>query len=112
MTNRASLIRVRRAAAGILLAASLSAACGAPSEGARTEDAFRGKTVRIIVGSSPGGGYDLHARVLGDFLGRHLPGSPTVIVESMNGAGGLIAANYVARQAKPDGLTLGLLGLG
>jgi tripartite-type tricarboxylate transporter receptor subunit TctC len=74
--------------------------------------AFRGETIRLVVGFAPGGGYDLHARVTADHLGRHLPGSPAVVVENMTGAGGLIAANYLARQARPDGLTIGFFGLG
>src|SRR5262245_20807206 len=44
---------------------------------------FRGKTVNILVGSQPGGGYDLYARLLAEFLGRHIQGQPTVIVQNM-----------------------------
>ena len=68
---------------------------------------YEGKTVRIVVGFSAGGGYDTYSRLIGRHLGRHLPGKPTVIVENMPGAGSLIAANYLYRIAKPDGLTLG-----
>ncbi len=68
---------------------------------------FEGKTVRIIVGYSAGGGYDLYARAISRHLGKHLPGKPAVMVENMTGAGSLIAANYIARVAKPDGLTMG-----
>jgi tripartite-type tricarboxylate transporter receptor subunit TctC len=68
---------------------------------------FEGKTVRIVVGFSAGGGYDTYARAIGRHLGRHIPGKPTVIVENMPGAGSLIAANYLAKVAKPDGLTIG-----
>lgn len=68
---------------------------------------FEGKTVRIIVGYSAGGGYDLYARAISRYLGNHIPGKPTVIVENMTGAGSLIAANYLYKAAKPDGLTIG-----
>lgn len=69
--------------------------------------AFDGKTVRIVVGFSAGGGYDTYSRVIARHLGRHIPGKPTVVVENMPGAGSLIAANHLYRVAKPDGLTVG-----
>lgn len=68
---------------------------------------FEGKTVRIVVGLSAGGGYDLWARMIGRHLGRNIPGKPTVIVDNMPGAGSMIAANYIYKAAKPDGLTIG-----
>jgi tripartite-type tricarboxylate transporter receptor subunit TctC len=72
---------------------------------------YRGRRVRIVVGVSPGGGQDLYARIMAPHLARHLAGEPSVIVENMPGAGGLIAASYLARRAPPDGLTIGLLGI-
>src|SRR5262245_12872682 len=68
---------------------------------------YEGKTVRIIVGLAPGGGFDTYARVVARHIGRHVPGNPTFIVENMTGAGSLIAANHVFKVAKPDGLTVG-----
>lgn len=68
---------------------------------------FAGKTVTIIVGYNPGGGYDLMARLVGRHLTRFLPGNPTVIVQNMPGANSITAANHVYNVAKPDGLTLG-----
>lgn len=68
---------------------------------------YKDKTVTIIVGYSPGGSFDLYARVLARYIGRHLPGNPTRIVENMTGAGGLIAANHLYNRVKPDGLTIG-----
>jgi tripartite-type tricarboxylate transporter receptor subunit TctC len=70
---------------------------------------FRGKTVNILVGSEAGGGYDLYARFLAQFLGRHVPGQPTVIVQNMPGAGGLRAARNLATVAPKDGTALGML---
>lgn len=70
------------------------------------EPFFKGKTIRIIVGFSPGGGYDTYARLIGRHLGKHIPGAPTVTVENMPGAGSLIAANHIYKVAKPDGLTM------
>lgn len=71
------------------------------------ESFYRGKSVRIVVGSSPGGGYDLWARLLARHLGKYIPGNPDIIVQNMPGAGSVVAANYVYSVAKPDGLTLG-----
>ena len=68
---------------------------------------YEGKTIRIVVGFSPGGGFDVYARTLARHLPPHIPGNPTVIVQNMPGAGSLIAANHVYRVAAPDGLTLG-----
>lgn len=74
---------------------------------ARADDYYKDKTLTIIVGYSPGGSFDLYARVLARYIGRYLPGNPTRIVENMTGAGGLIAANHLYNRAKPDGLTIG-----
>jgi tripartite-type tricarboxylate transporter receptor subunit TctC len=71
------------------------------------QDFFNGKTVRIVVGVTAGGGFDAYARAIARHIGRHIPGNPTFIVENMPGAGSLIAANQVYRVAKPDGLTMG-----
>ena len=71
------------------------------------EPFYKGKTIRLIVGLSPGGGYDLYSRVIARHLGRHIPGNPTIVVENMTGAGSVIAANHMYKAAKPDGLTIG-----
>jgi tripartite-type tricarboxylate transporter receptor subunit TctC len=71
------------------------------------ESFYKGKTIRLIVGLAPGGGYDLYSRVIARHLGKHIPGNPTIVVENMTGAGSIIAANYMYHAAKPDGLTIG-----
>ncbi len=71
------------------------------------EPFYKGKTIRMIVGLSAGGGYDTYTRVIARHLGQHIPGNPTIVVENMVGAGSLISANYVFKVAKPDGLTIG-----
>ena len=71
------------------------------------QEFYKNKTIRIVVGFSPGGGMDIYARAIGRHLGNNIPGKPSVIVENMPGAGSLIAANYLYKQAKPDGLTIG-----
>jgi len=88
----------------ILLALALFASNAAAAEPANF---YQGKTVRIIVGLAAGGGYDLYARTLARHLGKHIPGNPAVVVENMTGAGSIIAANYLYKIAKPDGLTIG-----
>lgn len=71
------------------------------------EPFYKGKTIRIVVGFSAGGGFDTYSRVIARHIGKQIPGNPTVIVENMTGAGSLIAANHVFKVAKPDGLTIG-----
>jgi tripartite-type tricarboxylate transporter receptor subunit TctC len=71
------------------------------------ESFYKGKTVRMIVGLSAGGGYDTYTRAIARHLGKHIPGNPTIVVENMVGAGSLISANHLYRVAKPDGLTIG-----
>ena len=68
---------------------------------------FAGKTITIIVGYKPGGGYDATARMIARHLPQHLPGKPTIIVQNMPGGNSIIAANHMYNVAKPDGLTIG-----
>lgn len=70
------------------------------------ESFYKGKVIRIVEAYDAGGGYDTYARVIGRHLGKHIPGNPTVAVENMTGAGGLIAVNYLYNRAEPDGLTM------
>jgi tripartite-type tricarboxylate transporter receptor subunit TctC len=84
--------------------------CGhATSTEAGAAEFYQGKTVTIMVGSSPGGGYDGDARMVARHLGRHLPGAPTIIVQNMPGARGLAAANNLYNLAKRDGTVMGIL---
>ena len=69
-------------------------------------DFYKGKTVNIIVGFGPGGGYDLYARLLSRHLGRNIPGTPNVVVQNMDGAGSVRAANYVYAVAPKDGTAI------
>lgn len=70
------------------------------------ESFYKGKVIRIVEAYDAGGGYDTYARVIARHLGKHIPGNPTVAVENMTGAGGLIAVNYLYNRAEPDGLTM------
>jgi tripartite-type tricarboxylate transporter receptor subunit TctC len=67
---------------------------------------YQGKTITFITGSQAGDLFDLYVRTVGQFMVKHIPGNPDVIVQNMPGAGHIIAANYVYNIAKPDGLTL------
>lgn len=71
-------------------------------------DFYRGKTIRFIVGASPGGGYDTYTRTAARHIGKHFPGNPTPVVQNMTGAGGLIVANYLYNKVRPEGLTVGV----
>jgi tripartite-type tricarboxylate transporter receptor subunit TctC len=85
-----------------LLVGSLSATAALAQDGF-----YKGKTVRIIVGASAGGGYDTYSRTLARHMGKHVPGNPGFVVDNMPGAGFLISANHMYKVAKPDGLTIG-----
>lgn len=74
----------------------------------RADDFYKGKTIRFVVGAPAGGGYDTYARAIGRLLGKHIPGNPSMVVDNMDGAGSLIAANYVYNKAERDGLTIGV----
>ena len=67
----------------------------------------RGKTIRFVVATTAGGGFDAYTRTLARYLGKHIPGNPSIVVENMPGAGHLIGANHMYKVAKPDGLNLG-----
>ncbi len=95
-------MRLFTRAAAAALALFLSAAAYA-----QTPEAFyRGKTVSIVMGTGPGGSYDLYGRLVAQHIARHIPGQPTIIVEHMPGAGGAIAGNYIFNTAPQDGSKL------
>ena len=71
-------------------------------------DFYRGKTITVVVGSAPGGLYDLWARLFARTMGKFIPGNPNMLVQNMPGAGSMVAANYLYGIAKPDGLTIGM----
>ncbi len=86
--------------AGLLVALGAVAAAQAQS--------FTGRTVVVLVGNPPGGGYDRFARIVARHLPRYLPGNPGVVVQNMPGAGGIIAANHLYNVVRDDGYILGL----
>jgi len=92
-----------------ILSCLLTSALLLPStaSAASADDFYKGKSIRIVVGFSAGGGFDTYARAIARHMGKHVPGQPAFMVENMAGAGSLIAANHLYNVAKPDGLTIG-----
>lgn len=96
------------------LAVALAAVIGLLAGGVAVADDhfFEGKTIRVIVGYSPGGGYDTYTRQVVRHMGKHIPGNPGFVVQNMTGAGSLVAANYIQKRAKRDGTVLGVWNSG
>jgi tripartite-type tricarboxylate transporter receptor subunit TctC len=92
------------------LAAALLFAAPAVSQssGQSVADFYKGKTITVIVGYAPGGGYDPYARLLARHIVRHIPGNPNVVIQNMPGAGGMVSANHIANVAPKDGTALGV----
>jgi len=78
------------------------------ADSSHADDFYKGKTIRVLVGGSAGGGFDIYTRAMARHMGKHIPGNPAMIVENMTGAGTLIAAKYLHSSAKPDGLSFGI----
>jgi tripartite-type tricarboxylate transporter receptor subunit TctC len=94
----------------VLFIFGLLTLAGAQSSSAQTpEEFYRGKQIRFIVGTAAGQEYDLWARVIARHMRRHIPGTPTLIVENMPGAGHVIAANYLFDVAPRDGSVIGIV---
>jgi tripartite-type tricarboxylate transporter receptor subunit TctC len=100
-----------RFASAVLLAAILAGAAP-PAVADAVSDFYKGKTVTMIVGYPPGSGYTLYGQMLARHLGDHIPGKPNVIVQNMQGAGSIKAANFVYSAAPKDGATLGIFSVG
>jgi tripartite-type tricarboxylate transporter receptor subunit TctC len=81
---------------------------GAPAQADPVAEFYKGKSVQVVVGYGSGGGYDLYARVLARHMGRHIPGSPSMVIQNMPGAGSVRAANYLYAIAPKDGTVFGI----
>ena len=75
-------------------------------EACAQSDFYKGKTITVYIGTTPGALYDQWGRILANHMAKHIPGNPTIVVQNMPGAGHMIAANYVFKTTKPDGLSL------
>ncbi len=80
-----------------------------PAYAQSTEPFYKGRTISLISGFTPGGSYDFYSRLVMRHMGKHLTGQPTIVLQSMPGAGGLNAANYLYRIAPKDGTAIGML---
>src|ERR1700740_3237803 len=88
--------------AGLIVALPLGASTA-------QEPFYKRKQIRIVISAGVSGGYNEYARLLATHMGNHIPGKPDLIVQSMPGAGGLLATNYLFAQAPQDGTTIGLI---
>jgi tripartite-type tricarboxylate transporter receptor subunit TctC len=94
-------------ALSVLPGAAFAAQAAKPFDEKAVANFYQGKTVRIVVGFSAGGGYDQYSRVIARHLSKHIPGNPSVIVDNMPGVGSIIAANHVFNAAPKDGTIVG-----
>jgi tripartite-type tricarboxylate transporter receptor subunit TctC len=101
-------VGLRKSVLTAIIVAALSMPTVARS--ASVEEFYKGRTVSLIIGFSAGTGYDIYARLLARFIGRHIPGNPTVIAQNMPGAGSLKAAMYVYAVAPKDGAVIATIG--
>ena len=93
--------------------ATLTALLASPARAAdATANFYKGRTVQVLIGFSPGGGYDIYARTLARYMGKHIPGNPTIVPQNMPGAGSLKAANYIYNVAPKDGTVIGTFARG
>ena len=91
----------------VLALGAVSFLCAPAARAQPAADFYKGKSVTLVVSSSPGGGYDIMSRTIAKYLGSHLPGNPRVLVQNMPGAGGIVAMNYFYANAPKDGTILG-----
>jgi tripartite-type tricarboxylate transporter receptor subunit TctC len=93
--------------------ATLVGLASVPAKAADTiANFYKGKTVQVLIGFSAGGGYDIYARTLARYMGKHIPGNPTLVPQNMPGAGTLKVANYIYNVAPKDGTVFGTFARG
>src|SRR4051812_3385860 len=98
-----------RCYSGMILGVSLGLSSGATTAHAQNAvaDFYRGKQVNLVIASSAGGGYDLYGRLVARYIGKYIPGNPSVIPSNMPGAGGNTASAYIANIGAKDGTVIG-----
>jgi tripartite-type tricarboxylate transporter receptor subunit TctC len=94
------------------LATVVAAFASVPAGAQTPEEFFKGKTVEMVIGYTPGGGYDVYGRLVARFIGKHIPGNPSVVPKNSPGAGSLIAANWLYSVAPKDGTALATVARG
>jgi tripartite-type tricarboxylate transporter receptor subunit TctC len=106
--NRGLALFLEQSFTAFAVALSLFLSAFPGARGDEVADFYRSRTVSLITGFGPGGGYDVYARLLARHIGRYIPGNPSVVVQNMPGAGSLRAANYIYSVAPKDGTAFGL----
>src|SRR5262245_48967608 len=100
---------VMRRLANILLPITMLLAVPSPSHADPIADFYRGKTLRMLIGYGPGGGYDIYGRLVAEVLPRHIPGNPMIVPQNMPGGGSFVASRFMAEEAPKDGTVFGSL---
>ncbi len=103
--HKGSILRIP--GLGLLVCALLLIQAGAAAAADSAAEFFRGRTITLLIGYSPGGGYDSYGRAVARHMGKHIPGNPHIVVKNMPGAGSLRLANYLYNVADADGLVIG-----
>ena len=99
---------IRNAVVALIAAIAITAPSGVRSAG--VEEFYKGRTISLIIGYSVGSGYDIYARLLARFIGKHIPGRPAVVAQNMPGAGSIKAAMYLHGVAPKDGSVIATIG--
>jgi len=100
---------MKRAFLAVSCLALMIAASIVPAAADEIADFYHGKTIRDVIGFGPGDSFDLYARLIAKYMGAHIPGEPTIVVQNMAGAGSLTALNYVTNSAPRDGTVIGMI---
>ena len=95
-----------------LIGAAVGLLISSPAMAAGVADFYRGKTITLYIGYSPGGGYDRYARTVGRHLGKHIPGNPEIVPKNQPGAGSLVLTNALYNSLPKDGTAIGIVGRG
>ena len=107
-----NLSAARKSAAAFIAYLGATAAIALPARAQATAQFYTGKSITFLVGYGAGASYDTGARLIGRYLGRHMPGKPNVVIQNMPGAGGMVAANNLYNAAAKDGTVVGMFGRG
>jgi tripartite-type tricarboxylate transporter receptor subunit TctC len=98
-----------RVIVSIFALAGFAAATGPATAQEGVASFYRGKTLQLVIGSSAGGGYDLYGRLVARYIGKYIPGNPTVIASNMAGAASIVATQHIAVAAPKDGMIIGAI---
>ena len=111
MLKRFATLLCGTVAVGLLSVGGLAAGSG-PASADPVAEFYKGKQLRLVVRTTTGGDYDQYSRLIGRYMGKYIPGNPSIIVLNMPGGGGIIAANYMANIAPKDGTVFGIVSQG